>query len=110
MKNSPKQNVLWPDESSSLTESTTKLESSIVKVGTRKYFTFGVVLVLLVVAGLTFHFYSEPTNKGERMTELQACQKKCAPRFGEIKGERRIPNASQYERRNYEINAKCVCS
>jgi hypothetical protein len=110
MKNTPKQNELWSDDQSSIIQNTVKSESSAMKVRPRKYVLVSVLLIFSVAIGLAFYFSNDPTIEGERMTELQACQKKCAPRFGEIKGERRIPNASQYERRNYEINAKCVCS
>jgi hypothetical protein len=68
-------------------------------------------IVFLIVA-VTWVFYDTVIyNKSEsKLSILEECKNKCHPRFGEIKGERRFPNVSQYERRNYETNHKCVCS
>jgi hypothetical protein len=69
-----------------------------------------IALVAIIFAFIGAAVYFAITKDQRLRSELKACQQKCAPRFGEIKGEPRIPNSSPLERRYSEINVKCVCS
>jgi hypothetical protein len=110
MKKLENQNELWPTDDSSNIENISKLETPTFRKWLTKCLAITAILIFIVAMVFAFYFNIGSNKENERMSDLKACQNKCSPRFGEIKGERRLPNASQFERRNYEINAKCVCS
>jgi hypothetical protein len=47
-------------------------------------------------------------NQKEHVTADQECRQRCHPLPGQIKGEKRIPNAPEGWR-NYPTRPKCVC-
>jgi hypothetical protein len=69
-----------------------------------------IALVVIVFAFMGAAVYFASTKDQRDRSALKACQQKCAPRFGEINGEPRIPNSSPLERRYSEVNVKCVCN
>jgi hypothetical protein len=111
MKNSPEQSELWQNETPTTPAGSTDLEiheTAVSQLSLSKYIKFLVVLLVAAIIFITTYF--SPNKDVTRFNGLEACKKQCSPRFGEIKGEPRIPNSSPLERRYSEINVKCVCS
>lgn len=113
MQNSPEQSELFQKEASEVATSinftNTETPATVAsQASLSQYIKF--LSVLFVVAIIFITTYFSPNKDITRFNGLEACKKQCTPRFGEIKGEPKIPNSSPLERRYSEINVKCVCS
>lgn len=115
MSKEAKQHEIWPDN---LPIETHNIADVVVTEKLQFRYTvprwvkrsLSAMAILTMLAMFGFSSYLQSNKEKLRLAEVNACQKKCSPRFGQIVGESRIPHASRYERRYFEINTNCVCS
>lgn len=67
-----------------------------------------IFLTLLAVLCVAAGWYGWQRGKQPRLSAVEACRKQCHPLPGQLKGERRIPNAPEGWR-NYPVHPTCAC-
>lgn len=67
-----------------------------------------IFLTALVLLSAAAGWYGWQRGKQPRPSAAEACRKQCHPLPGQLKGEKRIPNAPEGWR-NYPVLPSCVC-
>jgi hypothetical protein len=73
----------------------------------RKYCRLVAVVVLAALTAAAYLLFADRDER--KLTELEACQRKCASMAGALEGQRGLPNASPTDRRNHTRSAQCIC-